>query len=195
MFELAILDSTSQQGSLRYLVQSPHPGIALSHRLFWVLHRVQAFLAINARRSVLILVIDSSRTAGTELSYELLSEGMCGDRRGFEGCKCFVRAGASRRGRLLVRDMRDRDRGRCAGFQYVRCAMRRAWNSLHGISIENKQGSEGLDSNATGEVQKDGLFLVKGCPQTTTSSSHHNSIEPTHILTQGSKTSPTLHYA
>jgi len=49
-----------------------------SHRRFWVLHRVQAFLAINARHSVPILVIDSSRIAVTGLSYELLAEGICG---------------------------------------------------------------------------------------------------------------------
>jgi hypothetical protein len=88
-----MLYSTNRQDSFRYLVQSPQSGMALSHRLFWVLHRVQALLAINARRSVLILATDSSRTA------ELSAEGMCGDRRDLEGLNAFVSAGGPRRRR------------------------------------------------------------------------------------------------
>lgn len=102
--------------------------MALSHRLFWVLHRVQAFLAINTRCSVLILVTDLSRTAVTGLCYKLLAEDMCGDRRDFEGFKCFVRAGGVRRGGL-VRDMRDRDRESYAGFQSFGCVVRLAWKT------------------------------------------------------------------
>jgi hypothetical protein len=57
-------------------VQSPQSGIALSHLLFWVLHRVQAFLAINGR-PVLILLIDYGRITFTALYYTLAQE-MCG---------------------------------------------------------------------------------------------------------------------
>jgi hypothetical protein len=46
---------------------------------------VQAFLAINAQWSMLILVIDLSQTAVMGLIYELLAEGMCGSRRDFGG--------------------------------------------------------------------------------------------------------------
>jgi len=108
---------TGYQGWFWYLVQSPQSGSALSHRLFWVLHRVHAFLAINARRSVLILVLRSC----LDSIYELLAEEMCGARRDCEGGKCFVRAEAPQGG-LQVRDMRHRDRKRCAGSQRLGCA-------------------------------------------------------------------------
>jgi hypothetical protein len=78
---------------------------------------VQAFLAINVRRSALILVTDSSRAAITVLCSEVLAEGVCGDRRDFDGFKCFVSAGGFRRGWLLVRDMRDCDREAVRAFK------------------------------------------------------------------------------
>ena len=59
---------------------------------------MQAFLAINAPRSVLILATDYSQTTVTYLYYELLAEELCGERRDFEGYECLVRAGGSRRG-------------------------------------------------------------------------------------------------
>jgi len=34
-----------------YLVQSPQTGMVLSHRLFWVLHRMQAFFAIYEQQA------------------------------------------------------------------------------------------------------------------------------------------------
>lgn len=89
----------SQQGSLCYLLQSPQAGIALSHRLFWVVHRVQAFLATNTQRSVLIALTSSNRITVTGFCDEQLAEGICGDRRDFESFKCSVGAGGSRRKR------------------------------------------------------------------------------------------------
>jgi hypothetical protein len=54
---------------------------------------VQAFLAINARWSMLILVIDLGRAAVMGLIYELLGEGVCGNLRDFEGVKMLCKSG------------------------------------------------------------------------------------------------------
>lgn len=94
-------------------MQSPHAGIALSHRLFWVLHRVQAFLAVNALRLALILVPDSGRIAAAGFCFGLYAEGMRGDRRVLEVLIYFAVRVESAAGAGNVRDF-DREG---AGFR------------------------------------------------------------------------------
>ena len=77
-----------------HLAQSVHSGSALSHLLFWTLHRVQAFLATLPGCSALILGTNSpqmvtwvSRGACT-VKYRTCGNGK--DLRKFEEYECFT---------------------------------------------------------------------------------------------------------
>jgi len=105
----------SKKKSSLYLVHSPQSGRALSHRRFWVLHRVQAFLAIKVRRSRFILLVTESlrdvngRKRGDWRGLEGSRNLRNVVRAGFAACRCGRAGWGVRSGDAALQHQARRD--------------------------------------------------------------------------------------
>lgn len=99
-----------------YRAQSPQSGVTLSHRLFWVLHRTQAFFDVEARCLVLIVADTSMQTKrchGLWHELRLIAKECAGAGRILRCLNALgerTMSARERQGWLHVRDLRDQDR-------------------------------------------------------------------------------------